>query len=232
MQLIKKLFYLLTFAGLLFSIITPVNAQGFEGKLKFKVTSDGEENYMNYYIKGNKFRIDVPGGMGGAMIVDKEKMIMVMPEQKMYMEFAMDKIREQVGEMMEKAGKKHHDKDGKDFDFQDLEKYKTGKTKEMFGHKCEQVIYKDEETGETVEAWIATDMGSFMFAQNPMMPDQQPEWQKKFGNGAFPMQVIVKDADGNTKEVFEVTELKEESLSPSLFEVPAGYQKMSIPGMN
>ncbi len=226
-----KVSYLLVLAGLLFSFSYTSKAQGFEGRIKFKISSDGNETFINYYIKNNKFRIDVPGGMGGAMIVDKKKMIMIMPEQKMYMEFEMDKIREKVGEMMKKADK-NKDENDDNFNPADVEKYKTGKTKEMFGHKCEQVIYNDEESGETIEAWVATDMGSFMFAQNPMMPDEQPEWQKTFGEGYFPMQVIVKDKDGNTKDVFEVAELKEESLSPSLFEIPEGFQKMSIPGMN
>ncbi len=232
MQYLKRIYYLLFVVGILFSFHNISNAEGFEGKVKFKIKSDGDETYINYYIKGEKFRIDVPGGMGGAMIVDKDKMIMIMPAQKMYMEFSMDKIRQQVGEMMKNADKSQTDDDGKDFDIEDISKYKTGKTKKMFGHECEQLIYKDEETGETVEAWIATDMGSFIFAQNPMMPDDQPEWQKRFGDAYFPMQMTVKDSDGNVKEVFEVVELNEESLDSSLFEVPAGFQKMSIPGMN
>ncbi len=232
MHYLRKISYLLIVAGILFAIPNTSAGQGFEGKVRFKIKSDGDETYMNYYIKNKKFRIDVPGGMGGAMIVDEEKMIMIMPQQKMYMEFSMDKIREQVGAMAKDIDKAKEEKGEEKFDFKNLEQYKTGKTKEMFGHKCEQLVYKDEESGETVEAWVATDMGNFIFAQNPMIPEDQPEWQKRFGDAFFPMQMTVRDSDGNVKEVFEVVELKKQSLDSSLFEVPAGFQKMSIPGMN
>ncbi len=234
MTRIKNIVRLVLTLAVFLTLSNSIQAQkGFEGKIKFKsVSEDGKEHFIDYFIKGNQFRIEMPGAMGGAMIVNKEKMTMLMPDQKMYIEFEMDKVKESIGKIMEKAGEAKDRKSDSDFKFEDWEKYKTGKTKEIFGHECEQLVYNDEETGEQVEVWYATDMGDFMFAQNPMMPNSNLGWQDKIGTTVFPMQVTVKDSNGKVKEIFEVVELNKESLSDSLFEVPAGFQKMSIPGMN
>ncbi|GBD90845.1 hypothetical protein BMS3Abin04_01565 [bacterium BMS3Abin04] len=207
---------------------SPIDAQKtFEGKIKFKVTNNGEDMSMNYYMKNGEIRIDMPGGMGGAMIYKGKKMIIINPQQKMYMEFSVDKMKKMAKKF------KSDDSDGdadnaKDFD---PAKWKTGETKTLFGHECE--LYRFTEDGQTTEMWVAKDMGNFMGAQNPMAPSSSPLWQQQLaGTNFFPLQVIVKDKDGKVNSKFEVVELKEQSLSDDLFNVPSGYNKVSIPGMN
>ena len=207
---------------------SPIKAQKtFEGKVKFKVTNDGEEMTMNYYIKNGEIRIDMPGGMGGAMIYKGKKMTIVNPQQKMYMEFSVDKMK-QMADKYKSDNKDEDTKNEKDFD---PAKWKTGETKTLFGHECE--LYRYSEDGQTTEMWVANDMGSFMGAQNPMAPSSSPYWQQQLaGTNFFPLQVIVKDKDGKVNSKFEVVELNEQSLSNDLFSVPPGYNKISIPGMN
>src|SRR5690606_16017415 len=65
----------------------------FEGKIKIKITEEGKNHLIDYVVKGQKFRIEMKDVEEvGAMIFDAQskKMLIVMPQQKMYMEMPLD----------------------------------------------------------------------------------------------------------------------------------------------
>ena len=195
----------------------------FEGIVKYKIVSAGEEVFMDFYRKGDDMRMDIKGEEEASMIFNKANILIMMPSQKMYMEFPAD--------IMEKMNmnKKETDEDETGRGFEDIDKYRTGETKEILGHTCEKWFFSDEET-ET-EVWFANDLGDFKFFENPMTGGG-PSWYSKWnGTSYFPMSVVSKNKLNGTTEKIEVTELEEKNLSANLFKAPAGYTKMSMPMM-
>lgn len=195
--------------------------KGFEGKLTMNIEAAGQKTGMNYLIKGDKFRIEVKDGEESAMIMDSKtkKMIVLVPSQKMYMEFDYGKMTDGM------SGNKKHKEEA------NAQIKKTGETKKINGYNCEKWLINDE--NNNIEAWVTTELGNFVFAQNPMGGNDGPEWQKEFeGKGFFPMQVLEKDANGNVNSKMEVTGIEKTSLNSDLFKVPSGFHKMEIPGMD
>ncbi len=196
----------------------------FEGKIVMKMTDgDNTPSTIEYYVKDNKMRVEgQEEGMRGAMVIDyqNKKMMIIMPEQKMYIEYpfgsAMDK--EQTSQTAEK-------KEEGNFKM-------TGETKVILGYKSEKIIYTDKD-GTQDEAWITKGLGRNLLMGDPMKDKNQPEWQKKLvSEGFLPMIVITKDSDGKIKSKLEVISIEKRSLDGSLFTHPADYKKMEMPSMN
>lgn len=211
----KKLFNLI-FALLIFTGF--ISAQeSFEGKVKFKVTTDDNSQTIDYFVKDGSFKMEVPGESQGSVIMKKGKMLILMPEQKMYMESPIN-LDEHFEKNMEES-KINPD---------NIENYKTGKTKEILGHEAEQYVYSDDEN--EVEVWVAKDLGGLNFFTNPM--GKQSEWQKKLNEiSYFPLLMISKNKKGEEVSRFEVVDLEEKSLSDDMFEAPSDYKKMDMMGM-
>jgi Domain of unknown function (DUF4412) len=193
-----------------------VSAQeNFEGKVSFNVFDNGNMHSMDYYMKDGKICFDANEKEGrGQFIMDpsSKKIMIIMPDQKMYMEMEMPvaKINAETQKEIDK---------GAEFS-------KTGETKEILGHDAEKWIYKNGD--DQGEAWLTKDIGSFIWFNNPMMNDaSKPQWMKDLKEGGyFPLMVTE-----NGKKVFEVTGIEKKSLDESLFEPPAGFKKMDIPNM-
>lgn len=202
---------ILIFSAVLFA------QDGFEGKVKFKVTTDGDEQMIDYYVKDGNFKMEVPGQATGSMIMKDGKMLILMPEQKMFMEMPMN-LSEKFEENMEEN----------EITPDNLENYKTGDTQEILGYETEKYVYNDEES--EVEVWVAKDLGTMNFFSNPM--GKQSEWQKKLNEiNYFPMLMISKNKKGEEKTRFEVVEVNEETLPANMFEAPSDYKKMDMMGM-
>src|SRR4051812_45058461 len=132
-------------------------AASFEGKVNFTMTPGrGQPQQINYSIKGEKIRIDMPGqkGMGGMIIEPmKKETTMIMDEQKMYMTMAMPDVAAQADEAKPGEAK--------------LEK--TGETEKILGYTAEKYISTYQ--GNKTELWLAEGLGRFMSFSNsnPMM---------------------------------------------------------------
>ena len=218
----KAVIKIICFAIVLVFLVNIKNfsQEGFEGKVTVKLVNDGETHFMDYLAKGSKFRMEMKDEESGgevAMIMDTKdlKMITIMPEQKMYMEYPLKQVMEKhKGEMKE-----------------EMEKIRiTDEKKEINGFACTKVVSEDD--GKNVEAWVTKELGNFMFFQSPMGGGDMPDWYSEFSDaGFFPILVIEKDGDEEESR-WEVTSAEKKSLSDDLFVAPAGYQKMEIPMMD
>lgn len=203
-------------------------AASFEGKVNFAMTSGREKTQqINYSIKGDKFRIDVPTQKGtGGMIVDpvKKETTMIMEEQKMYMVMAMKDVVAEGGEAKGSDAK--------------LEK--TGQTEKILGYLAEKFIATDKDT--KTELWLAEGLGTFMSFNNsgPMGGGSRrgggggaaQSWERALaGKELFPLRVVSKDKNGKESFRMEATAISKETLSDSLFVPPAGYQKFDMGAM-
>lgn len=213
----KKLLFAFLLITLSISLQNFSSAQtAFEGKVKFQISENGNKHVMDYFVKGSKFRIDAKEmDEAGTMIFDSKakKMLIIMPQQKMYMEMPLDLS-------------------GEDSYFDD-ESYKgkisrTGDKKVINGYECEKWIVEDGKT--KAESWVTNELGGFMFFGNPM--DGGSDWKSKLsGENFFPMLVNVYEG-GKLVNTMEVLEIQKQSLDNSMFSAPAGFQKFEMPSMS
>jgi hypothetical protein len=182
--------------------------KAFEGKVVFNVEADGQNQVMDYYAKDKMFRMEVPD-QGGYILFDSKvsKMYIVMEEQKMYMETAIDASNSNAG-----AGSIT----------------KTGETKKILGYDCEKFLF--EQDGSKGESWMTKELGAFMFFTESQQG--MADWQKEILNeGYFPLLVTEYDKSGNAVSTYNVTEVTPKELSSDMFVVPASYQKLDMGNM-
>lgn len=225
----KKYFQSVFTIMLIFTSFVGLFAQAdFEGKIKFKISSEGDEMFLDYFIKGENLRMEMGDNAEAVFLKNKDKSLILMPTEKMYMDLD-NSIMSKLSGM---AGMKNDEKNEEEEDF-NIEDYKTGKTKSILGYECYQWVFSDEEQDEEVEAWVTGELGNFFLMNGPMGEGFSPSWSNSINdNGFFPMLVITRDEDGNENSRFEATEVNKESLSNSLFSPPSDYSEMKIPGMD
>src|SRR5258708_18048369 len=126
-----------------------VAADAFEGKVSLAITTEkGRTQTLNYSMKGQKLRMDIETEgkvMATIMDLNKLEMLVLMPEQSMYMVMP---IKKPVEQAMAKQGESTADIEV------------TGKTDTILGYKCEQLLVKDK--GTVTEMWVASGLGTFM----------------------------------------------------------------------
>ncbi len=220
-RFINKLFLLLI--GIFFLSVTILTAQNtFEGQVKIKVSSKNHSTDMVYYVKGKSFKI-VAGTENHkeSFLVNGDNFIVLMPEQKMYME-----INKNIVEKFRSKMKSQNNTPKENFD---INSFKTGKTKKILGYNCEQL--KINNKNSSLELWITGELGNFMSMDNPLSQRNSLSWSSYFNNNAFfPMLVISKNKDGEISK-FEVVDVEKKSLSDSVFQPPKDFKKMKMPGM-
>jgi hypothetical protein len=189
------------------------HAESFEGVAHFKNSMiGGRSSDFEYFIKGDKARMEVEGeahGGGKAVIImdqSAKRMQMLMPAQKMAMEFPMGDASDAVKERMKEGNI-----------------VRSGKTKTILGYTAEQLIAKSDE-GET-EIWGAKGMG-FFGGLHGRPGTGAPAWAQDLQKqGFFPLLVIHKDAKGQERGRMEATKIEKRSLADDLFTVPADFKK-------
>jgi hypothetical protein len=224
----KSLLRLLAVAALLTAHLASA-ADAFEGKVSLAVTADrGPALLMDYSLKGKKVRIDLTAeGRAMASILDlaKLEMLMLMPDQAMYMVMP---IKQPLEQAMDKSGASPAD-----IQF-------TGKTETILGYPCSQVIVQDG--GTTTELWVAEGLGTFTglggggpLGGSPFGGGKKSagpaKWEQALKDKAgFPLRVISRDTGGRQTFKMEATKITPGALADSLFSAPAGYQKFALPG--
>lgn len=213
-------------AGLLLIAATSsLSAQpsSFEGKIKMQMKSEKHTQVIDYSVKSNFLRMDMPIDKGSAatsiMDFTKKEMIMIMPNEKMYMVMP-------IPDADEDTGKKK--RPGREPTFE-----KTGETEKILGYLCTKFISKDE-NNHTYEIWAAEGLGTFMTGSgnNPMKRAPRSAWEAELAKkGFFPLRMIGKDEKG--KQVFQMDALAvdKQKLPDSFFTAPADYKRLDMGNM-
>ena len=205
-------------------------AQSFEGVVKFKMGTGKNLGEMTQMYKGSKARTEISSGPGGAgaMIMDmaNQSMIVLMPQQKMYMVMDMNKMAAMAKNMPGAKGQGTAEAPGALPPITD-----TGKTDTVAGYSCQYYIVGDT---QKTEVCAAKGLGTFGMGQSPMgrmgssplavLAD--PRYAKIWKDGFFPLKV--RSLDKN-ETVLEATQVEKKTLDAALFTVPAGYQEMKMP---
>jgi uncharacterized protein DUF4412 len=211
---------LLSAGCILASAAPPLFAQGFDGVIQFVSYENHPEHpdTMTQMTKGNKVRLEGMG-KGGAMIINGTNRIIVIPEQKQYMELPMD-----LGEKAT-AGEsaKHHGV-----------AVKTGKTENVAGIPCEDWHYKGtDDDGKAQEGDVCVAQGAgFMLNRlaggvtEHMFDEGGQAFNQAMKNGGGLMK-----ATNNGKVSFVAVKAQATSLPDAMFAPPAGYTKMDVPHM-
>ena len=142
-------------------------------------------------------------------------MLMIMPEQGMYMEMA-------IPQDMFKPEENPPEKE-EDFPFK-----KTGKTREILGYTAHEYLMEDD--GEKATIWATDELGSMPFANNPMLKGWSDALRRMTGlDSFFPLETIGTEG-GKEAYRLTVTKVEKKSLPDSMFEPPEGMMKMTMPG--
>jgi hypothetical protein len=190
----------------------------FQGKVRFEVSDTGQNQQISYFVKGSKFLIQPDDGEGageGSMIYDGDKkvMIIIMNEQKMYMEMPIDPT----------------DEISKNESIEPDYFVKTGNSQDVLGYSCDEFEFKDE--GKKGLALMTKELGSFLFMDDPQGGGSS-QWQKEImSEGYFPLLVKEENSSGELENVFKVIELQTMNLDDKMFSPPSGFTKFDMPNM-
>lgn len=242
--------------GLLLVVATPGLAapQGIEGtKISIEVESERGSPYpVNLWLGPDRLRVDQgteisivwSGGADGSMM-------MIMHEQQTYMEFTAE-MMERMAAMMggppageEAAGEVEEMATPPRF-------VATGNTKTVgTWNASEYQLIHEDQTSET-QMWFSEDidvdlksvldqvMESMESLNNPMMQrmggdmsdagmieTMNERWDEMDVPAGFPVQIVT--TEGGSTNTVTVTTVEQGALDSSVFQAPAGYQKMQMP---
>ena len=192
-------------------------AQTFEGSVTMHLNSARGGSDMLWSMKGDRGRMDMNGGGNPIyMIRQGDKMTIVIPAQRMYIEQA---IPEGMKNPAARGGR------GTPTDVQF-----TGKKETIAGYECEHVIVTSND-GQ-YDSCIAKGLGTFMMPSNPMSRgggDDSPATAalRKLGGDVFPLKV---QKVGGPVDL-EVTKIEKKSLDDSMFSPPSDYRKLDVGGL-
>jgi hypothetical protein len=208
----KKLLALILGLGMTVGTAGLYAAGFFEGEVDYNLNSKQHDGTVSYFMKGKKILAKtITNGYTGDVIIDMEarEITMIMTAQKMYTTITLPPSNSST------LGKGT---------FTD-----TGRSDVILGKTCEEWLYQGPKGSSSV--WGAHGLGNF-FAFGGRPNDPSAAWADAVKhNGLFPLKVISKDADGNVMMTMEATKITPGTLEASLFQVPAGFNKMDLGDM-
>jgi hypothetical protein len=199
-------------------------AETFEGTLSMKMTSanqkDGPQT-INFSLKEGLMRTDVPtkqGTMSAIFDTKNHTLILLMPQQRMYMERELPQPTPPPASNPAAANPS-------DYSLQD-----TGVTETILGYSCKKFIATGPKGSS--EIWVTDQLGSFFGLYHGGGPGRRPEaaqaWETALaGRNFFPLRVVT-TAGGKGTFRMDVTAVDKQSLPNSLFTAPAGWTKFDL----
>jgi hypothetical protein len=143
------------------------------------------------------------------MNMKEKELLMLMPEQKMYMSMPVPEISP-----------------GEEADQKKPEP--TGETRTILGHTARRYVLEEDQS--EYEIWATDELGTFAGLHLP--DDEGPGAAQREGalgdEDFFPLLIIERRA-GEEQTRVEVTEVERKTLPDSLFEPPADYRGMEMP---
>jgi hypothetical protein len=207
-------------AGLLAITATPTAAQGFQGVMQFVSyeRDSGAPDTLTQMTKGSKIRIEGMGMRGGAMIMNGNTRIILMPEQKQYM------IMPMTSDKADRVAKEK--KNGV--------AVRTGKTETVAGIPCEVWHYTakdDEGKPDTGDACLAKGAG---FMVNRLAGDNMAQYFSEggaaFGEALASGMGIMKVVSNGKVELIAIR-AQASSLPDAMFAAPADYKPLDLSKM-
>jgi hypothetical protein len=206
-------------------------ASTFEGTVTMKMTSANSKNgpqNVDYSIKQGFLRVDMMAGAGGGSFISDFKnrqLIILMPQQKMYMVRAMpdpSTYKKPATTGAAAAG-------SSGTSFRD-----TGEKETILGYPCEK--YEVTTSKGVTDIWATDQLGTFgglpmgsMSRGHSQAANQ--DWEAIIkGSGFFPLRVVSSEG-GKEKMRLEVTAVQKSSLPDSLFTAPDGWRKFDLGSM-
>jgi len=220
MSLILRMKHFSTLIIMFFAVALSA-ADKFEGRYVMEFTSGGETMGLTIWTKDGNMRMAMGEQMPGEVIMrdGMRTMVVVMPEQRMYMEMPLDGM---VPGMDSSPAEEGTD--------EEMPFEKTGETKKILGLVAEKFIFKGGKDGkDDMVIWATDALGSMSFMSNPMLEGVASALQEVTGLKAFfPLEMI---GNGKGKDAFQmrVKEVEKKELSDALFAPPAGFRKMTMP---
>ena len=202
----------LCLAGLLAASTISLSAQSFEGVIEFTKTTGPVVTSYKYYVKGDRVRIEeisARGEVQGIMLVDtRDKTVTaVSPERKLYMDVPNMRLPKDVETTIQK----------------------TTEMKDIAGYKCEKWLVKGPKEDRQLTYWVAADEFNFFIPllETLNRKDEQAVFflEIKDGAGVFPMLGVEQKMDGAEVSRLELTKVTKGVQKPTLFEIPAGFNK-------
>lgn len=199
-----------------------LSAKDFEGKVRLKMTTqNGQSMFMNYLLKDGRMRVEMEVGRGGtfASIFDpaKQEMVMLMPDQKMYMVHKLTdpkKLEQTTAQAP-------------------VEFVRTGETETILGYRCEKILVKAKDS--ITEVWGAEGMGTFMGMSNRgPMGGSAPRsgWEAALAeHGFFPLRLVSRNQEGKEVMRMEAVSVESQSLPAEAFAVPADFKRFEMPSI-
>lgn len=209
-------------AALFVAVASPrLNAQGFNGVMQFvsyERHSD-QADTITQITKGSKTRVEGMGRGGGAMIMNGTSRIIILPEQKQYMELPMN-FGDRAGD---RESAKHHGV-----------AEKTGKTETIAGIKCDDWHYKgtsSDDKPEEGDACVAQGAGLLIGrlaggVTRHLFGAGGKEFNDAISNGGGLMKVTE-----NGKVTLLAVKAQETSVPDAMFAPPSDYTKMDMSQM-
>jgi hypothetical protein len=208
-------------ACLLATASSRLSAQGFNGVMQFVMYEDHPDHpdTMTQITKGSKIRFEGMGKGGGAMIMDGTNRIVVLPEQKQYMELPSNLGSKQAA--TESA--KHHGVAAK-----------TGKKETVAGITCEDWHYTGTDNdgkAEEGDACVAQGAGLMISRFAGGMSTHVFDAGGQAFNDAINKGGGILKVTGNGKVLFVAVRAQATSVPDAMFAPPAGYTKMDMSQM-
>jgi hypothetical protein len=203
-----------------------VSADTFEGTLTMTMTSSTSKNgpqALNLSLKDGNMRTDIQsshGTMSAIMDMKNQQIILLMPQQRMYMVQPMSQPAAPQGQYQQYQGQAAGSPPTL---------VETGEKETILGYECTKYTATSEKG--TSQIWVTDQLGTFMglfHGGAPGRPTQAPaDWETALkGKSFFPMRVIGTNDKGSYK--MEVTAINRTSLPDSLFAPPDGWQKFDL----
>ena len=210
----------LILAGLLaVALAATVSAAVFEGRVTLKMhdSSSGDKDMVfTIATKGQLIRMEMTNPQPMTVISDPgaHKMIMLMPQKKLYMVMPLP-----AASPAAKTGEPPK-----------LER--TGKIRDILGYPCTQYLAKDEQ-GHSVEIWATDKLGGFGGFAAEADGNSPTAWTKLFHDqaGLYPLLMVIHGQGDGVTQSMEVVKIEPGALPDSQFRPPTDYQEMSMGGM-
>lgn len=222
--------------------------------LEEEVVSAGEApNLIKLWVAGDRMRFETPGQMALVWIGGADgRMMMIQHQQRMYLEWTAEQMKA-MGQMM---GGAMQESGAEEDEMSEPPTFtRTGNTKTVGEWSAYEVrVEHPEQTGDTT-MWfsedVAVDPAQLMQSVASSMESMQAPMLGGMGGGdasgfgmlasaremmarmnmpaGFPVQIIT--TEGGDTTTITLKAVRQGPLEASVFEAPAGYQKMQMPGI-